>query len=580
MQANVRVVPQFAEADLIDRYRDDKRRAAVRKEREREIRRNYAAMRRAAEAAAGKQVHWIDAQQKTYWIEVAQYERDLDRERIENGYLRIGGNKKISGYQVAPRVSEKGLRSRTCKNRFMELFPTWLPKRGKIRGNWGKSVLLRQCSKIRALDLPYIEGRRDSLGFLRWDTDFVWPSVDAAKAAFLKLRERGVPIPHVLTGVVLPTGEFVRPHALRGLPYGSSVMADPQREGFRKAPLKLYQDVYYGMCEAMLEVGCDPGAPAMTMQTKNPLSPELHTVVLQDDDWRPLKEIAGCLTRGLRRDKLVRQAAAVQSGLSIVASNEVFETYRRAALECLRAWHWSGDPAYRHAMSSVGRGTLHDYVHQHLQTIEVSTEIDQDLAAIQAKVSQYAADRWDPTKIQPRRKNAGALMHVVQGMPTKDRQAAGGRYSASMKVLAALEKIRVALEMFSTSGDQPPSVRKLAKAAGVSPDTVQARKKEVAELIASLWPVGVRNRSKDKKEETFPLLPDKSTPHLNGHPDGNKAQEWTTRVIGTASYTERIALSPAKPRSAASRPMPMLSRVTLNRSGDVPLCRSHRRRRT
>ncbi|MEF3134586.1 hypothetical protein OS035_24325 [Rhizobium sp. 268] len=506
MQYDVRVVPQFAESDFIARYQDDKRRAAQEQHRSRQKRREADARRRAARKAAGVEVHWLDEQEAQHWADVSRYEHELDLERINNGYVRVGGGKKISGYELAPRVSEKGLRSRTFTgNKFMELFPSWLPKRGKIRANWGKTVLLTHTSKVRALDLPAVEGRRDSLGFLRWDTDFVWPSVEAAKAAFLKLRDKGIPIPHVLTGLLLPTGEYVRPHALRGLPYGQSVMADPTAKGFRKAPLKLYKDVYLGMCEAMLEVGCDPGAPATTMQTKNPLSPELHTVILQDDDWRPLREIAPCLKRGLRRDLLIREAAAVQSNLSIQASNEIFETYRRAALECLRIWMWSGDLAYTEAMSSPDRGALHDHVHQHLQSIAVSAEIDTDLTAIQAKVAQYAADNWDPSKSSSKRKGEGALLHVVTGMTRKDSQAAGGRYSAEMKKHAAMEKIRAALETMATSGDEPPSVRRLAKAAGVSPDTVQSRKSEVAEVVASLWVEGVRNRSNVKKDQTYPV---------------------------------------------------------------------------
>ncbi|MBY5873753.1 hypothetical protein HFN53_17180 [Rhizobium leguminosarum] len=502
---DVLVVPRFAESDFISGYREDAQRAADKRQRDRAKRRATDKDRRDELAEAGVFEHWFDKQERQRWLDMSRYERDLDIQRIEHGYIRVGGGKKISGHELASRVSEKGLRSRDVKSTFMELFPLYLPKRGKLRANWGKSVLLAQTSKVRALDLPYVEGRRDSLCFLRWDTDFVWPSIAACKAAFLKLRDKGIPIPHVLTGLLLPTGEYVRPHALRGLPYGQGVMANPDADGFRKAPLKLYNDVYLGMCEAMLEVGCDPSAPATSLQTKNPLSPELHTVVLQDDDWRPLRDIAACVSRGLRRDKLIRQAAAVQSKMDIKASNEIFEVYRRAALECLRAWLWSGDPAYNEAMSSTDRGALHDHVHRHLQSIEVSKDIEQDLTAIQAKVAQYAADHWDPAKAVTKRKNEGALAHVVVGMTTKSAQAEGGRYSAKVKKDVALEKIRVALESFSTAGGEPPSVRKLAKAAGVSPNVVQTRKAEVAQLVASIWAAGVTNRSNVKKDGFYPV---------------------------------------------------------------------------
>lgn len=498
---DVFVVPHFAESDFILKYRADTKRAADEGQRRRVKKRQADKRKREALVEAGVVEHWIDRKEREQFLAINAYERDLDIHRIECGYVRVGGGRKISGIKLAERVFEKGLRSRTfVGNQFMELFPSYLPKRGLIRANWGKSVLHTLKSKVVALDLPYVEGRRDCLGFIRWDTDFVWSSVDDCKTAFLKLRESGVPIPHVLTGLLLPTGEYVRPHALRGLPYGQGVMANPTAQGFRPGPLKLYTDVYYGMCEAMLELGCDPGAPATSMQTKNPLSPELHTIVLQDDDWRSLKEMASSLKRGLRRDKLVRQAAAVQSGMSIEASNEIFETYRRAALECLRSWLWSGDPAYTKAMASPDRKDMLLHVQTHLSSISVSSEIDQDLSKIQAKVAQYAIDHWDPTKVVSKRKNEGALAHVVVGMSTKASQAEGGRYSARMKKDAALEKIKRALEAFVAAGEKPPSVRKLAKAAGVSPDTVQSRKNEVAELVAALWPNAVRNRSNVKKD--------------------------------------------------------------------------------
>ncbi|NTF31790.1 hypothetical protein G6L88_06860 [Rhizobium skierniewicense] len=498
---DVFVVPHFAESDFILKYRADTKRAADKRQRRRVKRRQADKKKREELAEAGVVEHWFDKQERERFLAINEYERDLDILRIERGYVRVGGSRKISGIKLAEQVSEKGLRSRTFDgNQFMEMFPSYLPKRGLIRANWGKSVLYKLKSKVIALDLPYVEGRRDSLCFLRWDTDFVWSSVAACKTAFLGLRERGIPIPHVLTGLLLPTGEYVRPHALRGLPYGQGVMANPDAKGFRPAPLKLYTDVYYGMCEAMLELGCDPGAPATTMQTKNPLSPELHTIVLQDDDWRSLTEMAPSLKRGLRRDKLIRQAAAVQSGMSIEASNEIFETYRRAALEYLRSWMWSGDPAYTESMASPDREGMLHHVQAHLSSISVSSEIDQDLSKIKAKVSQYAVDHWDPTKAVAKRKNEGALAHVVVGMSTKASQAEGGRYSARMKKDAALEKIKNALESFVAAGEKPPSVRKLAKAAGVSPDTVQSRKSEVAELVACLWLEAVRNRSNVKKD--------------------------------------------------------------------------------
>lgn len=480
-------VPHFAESDSISRYRTDAKRAADKRQRERAKRRQAAKEKRDELAEAGVFEHWFDKQERERFLAINEYERDLDILRIERGYVRVGGSRKISGIKLAEQVSEKGLRSRTFDgNQFMEMFPSYLPKRGLIRANWGKSVLYTLKSKVIALDLPYVEGRRDCLGFLRWDTDFVWSSVDDCKTAFLKLRESGVPIPHVLTGLLLPSGEYVRPHALRGLPYGQGVMADPNAKGFRPGPLKLYNDVYYGMCEAMLKLGCDPGAPATSMQTKNPLSPELHTIILQDDDWRSLKEMASSVRRGLRRDKLVRQAAAVQSGMSIEASNEIFETYRRAALECLRSWMWSGDPAYTEAMASPDRKDMLRYVQAHLTSISVSSEIDQDLSRIKAKVSQYAVDHWDPTKVVSKRKNEGALAHVVVGMSTKASQAEGGRYSAQMKKDAALEKIKRALETLVAASEKLPSVRKLAKAAGVSPNVVQTRKAEIERLFASI----------------------------------------------------------------------------------------------
>jgi len=422
-----------------------------------------------------------------YFIEQSRIQRELIKERLENGYNRRGW-KVLSGHQIAP-VSEMGLRSQTLNSQAAKLFVAAVPKAWDLRTNWGKGALATIGNKLLSLDEPYIEGNRKFLSFIRIDTDRVWDSYEQCQDFFRQLAHDGKIAcePHFLVGLRLRNGQFVRPHAVWMLPYTSAVWHEPSKVGFNRAPVDLFHSVYYGLCNALLDAGADAGAPATSQQVKNPLSPEWYTVCPQDSHFPDLSEHAEYLELGHNRESLTRRSAAVQSGMDIEQSNGLFNYLQKTAYGIMTGWHFAGDPEFARNRSEGRMGAISDRLHIELERAVAQSELrpskkDGNVQYLIASVANYAVSKWNPDKLTTKR-NRGAAMHLVQGMKSlSDRQSAGARYAATQKTDRVMATLKVTIQKLKADGVELTKTM-VARLSGISRQTVHKYWDQVQRLL-------------------------------------------------------------------------------------------------
>lgn len=418
------------------------------------------------------------AEDKEFFHQRYKDQQALVKERLELGYRRRGF-KELSGHQVGP-VREEGLRSETLKSKAGELFVAAVPRKQDLRSNWGKGTLGRLHQKLFSLDEPYVEGNRKFLGFLRIDTDRVWNSVEECCSFYRLLAYDGKIAcePHFLVGLKLDDGRFIRPHAIWLLPRGSAVWNEPGKQGWKRGPVDLFHSVYFGLCHALLEAGADAGAPAASQQVKCPLSPEWHTVCPQDVSFPDLSEHAEYLELNHNREMLLRRAACVQSGMGIVASNELFNVCQKKAYEILNGWHFSADAHFKADYQGKRFGSIIDRLHAELENALTTGAARskrnnaENTSLIIAKVAEYAVSRWNPDILQQSKKNRGVLMHVVEGQKSlKERQVSAAQYSAQKNAERTLNSIENAIKSLSEKGI-PVTKTNIARESGISRPTI------------------------------------------------------------------------------------------------------------
>ncbi len=413
-----------------------------------------------------------------YFIEQSRIQRELIKERLENGYDRRGW-KMLSGHQDAP-VSEMGLRSNTLNSQAAKLFVAAVPKAKDLRSNWGKGALATIGNKLLSLDEPYIEGNRKFLSFIRIDTDRVWDSFEQCVDFFRQLAHDGkiASQPHFLVGLRLPNSQFIRPHAIWMLPYRSGVWNEPSKDGFNRAPVDLFHSVYYGLCNALLDAGADAGAPAASQQVKNPLSPEWFTVCPQDAHFPDLSEHAEYLELGHNRESLTRRSASVQSGMDIQQSNGLFNFLQKTAYDTMTNWHFAGDPEFARNHKEGRLGAISDRLHIELERAVAQSDLrpskkDGNVQYLIASVTNYAVGKWNPEKLDKAGRNKGAALHLVQGMKSaSDRMAAGGKYAAQKNTDRVVDAITTAIKKLTAEGVELTKTM-VARMAAVSRSSVQ-----------------------------------------------------------------------------------------------------------
>lgn len=422
----------------------------------------------------------------------ASEQKKLVRKRLQEGFehpfeREIGG-------RVRQPFKEMGLRSED--DAVLKYFVTLVPKGGKARASDDKASLAIQCrSKLLTLDYPYIELNRSFMTALRVDCDGVFHTPGACLYLLTEaVRDGHIPcLPHIVVGDLLDTGQLARPHLIWMLPQGSAVWRSDDKR-CRQQPIQFFDAVARGLAAALLDVGADPCAPTMTGRMKNPISPFWHTFTPNSDIWPTLSDYAEYVDTGISRSVLVRKAAAVQSGLSLTPSNQIFDALRAEGKRLLAEWHFSADSRMK-----SGKTLLADYLHEALAAFaENSGNSEEGVSYITAKVADYLASHFDPAKLKGKAVNRGKLLNVVNDLKTvTERQAAGGRYSGKAKGVSTFEKLLAAYRQLQVSGT-PITQTALAKASGISRRTVISRWVEV--VNSDKYNLGkCENRCIDKK---------------------------------------------------------------------------------
>jgi hypothetical protein len=442
--------------------------------------------------------------QARHFAEIAAYQRQSVKERLEIGF-RHWFAMEVGGRWRAP-FTEQGLRSETLNSIAARYFVTCVHKAGALRSSMDKATLAVQTrSKLLSLDYPYIEANRKVMSVMRIDCDRVFDSPGQCLAALRELVGDRIPcLPHLITGDLLPDGRYSRPHFYFLLPSGHGVWNDPGDPRCRMDIVRFFHAVSMGLVSALLEIGADPCAPALTLRGKNPLSPYWYTLCPNDTVWPTLSDYAGWVDMSASREKLVRQASALQTG-SGIGSNELFNVMQKQAFAVLRQWHFAANPRGRGE-----RGRIADDLHQELAAFLAKTgcghltKTQADLLV--AKVADYAAGAWDVSKVETSAKMRHRLLHITEGMTTvSKRQAAGAAYAAGVKSARALEALTDAYVRLSEEG-RPVTQAAVAALAGVHRRTAVRRWSDVLEAVGASE-AGCDNRCIDKKAGTSPAYP-------------------------------------------------------------------------
>ncbi|MBY5708866.1 hypothetical protein [Rhizobium leguminosarum] len=406
------------------------------------------------------------------------------RDRLENGFV-LPFDRDIAG-RWRRAFAEEGLRSEN--DPILKLFVTLVPKGGRARASNDKATLdVQSRSKLLTLDYAYIELNKEFLGAIRIDCDGVFAAPGHLLLGLEELvRDGKIPcLPHIIVGDLLDDGTYHRPHFIFLLPPRTAVWKSNNKR-CRRDIVRLFLGVSSGLTEALLPLGADPAAPATTMRMKNPLSPLWHTMTPNRHDMPTLSDYADWVDTRSSREALVRQAAAVQSGMGLKASNVTFNTLRERGTALLIEWHFTPDIRMRGS-----KAALADHLHVALEDYARTMELDDTrLSYVIAKVADRLAMDFDPAKLQGG-KNRQRLLHVVEGMTNvRDRQRAGAEFSQGVRRERSLEKL-VAAYATMLERSETLSPERLASRAGVSRSTAYRHFSACQQICA--------NRCIDKK---------------------------------------------------------------------------------
>ncbi|RSC31184.1 hypothetical protein EGT36_21115 [Agrobacterium sp. FDAARGOS_525] len=442
------------------------------------------AQRRASEAKAKRKKSDEDRKTVDPDSDAARYRQEaIDlraavRDRLENGYA-LPFDQHIAGRWRRAFV-EEGLRSED--NPILKLVVTLVPKGGRARASNDKATLdVQSRSKLLTLDYPYIELNKEFLGALRIDCDGVFASPEALLLALEEMvRDGAIPcLPHIVVGDLRDDGTYHRPHFIFLLPPGTAVWKSDDKR-CRRDIVRLFLGVSNGLTKALLPLGADPAAPATTMRMKNPLSPLWHTLTPNRHNMPTLSDYAQWVDTGSSREALARQAAAIQSGMGLKASNIAFNTLRARGTALLIQWHFAAD-----ARMKESKAALADHLHVALESYARTMELeDVRLSYVIGKVADRLAMDFDPAKLQGN-KNRQRLLHVVEGMKNvRDRQRAGARFSQDIRRERSLEKL-VAVYSAMLERSETLSPERLASRAGVSRSTAYRHFAACQQICAS-----------------------------------------------------------------------------------------------
>jgi len=336
--------------------------------------------------------------------------------------------------------------------------------------------------KILGLDAPTVEGNKRLLGFLRIDTDFAWKSTDHLMQALNdKVKAKQIKsLPNFIVGIQTDDGRLIRPHLIWLLPINGGVLNVDNKF------LRKFKAVYYGLCRALADLAADPEAPATSQLVKNPLSP-LYCTECPSDVWLSLDDHASCLNMTLDRMTLVRENIATVTGEPFRHSNEFFNGCLDTARSLMNRWAADHDPMYLEALASNDRYPLINRLKKELSSLVASHGMKpKSIKYVRRKVASWVVNTWNPDKISRKSmRSPGRLKHLVSEIRgVTERQAFAGRYTAAVRADKTIERLVEAWNLCTANGEGNPSKTALAKASGLSRQTVHNRFEDLQAAVA------------------------------------------------------------------------------------------------
>lgn len=452
-----------------------------------------------SECASEHNVNIRPARPRPAWLD-AHLARKREQKAMVAARLAVGFVHEDKGQVVAGRrhddFVEEGLRSPHL-GLAGHLFVKGCRKAPNLRGGSSKSVMMDLgTDKILALDAAYIEGNRAMISLIRIDLDMTFPSTDHAIRALEQVVADGdLPcLPHLLVGDVgharirskdedghevetFHSNALIRPHAWIIL--RDAVNAGPNG---RAKPRHTFVGVFRGVCKALLHLGADPLASPFLVRGKNPLSPYLWSMNLNDDIYPDLNQWSDWVDSRVPAETLSRMAAEKRSGLDPKASNTAFTALQTTAFQILRDMHRAGDETYLAAVQDeIDTDAIEDILRERmpLKSMERDPSWSEGAAEkIYEQVVAFASGKWDPAKADRKMTTRGTMLHETGGMTTRAKQSASGKRTAGMKADTALTSLVEAYRAVVATGKKPTKAA-VARTAGVDEKTARRRWNEV-----------------------------------------------------------------------------------------------------
>ncbi len=416
----------------------------------------------------------------TFFAERVLSRRDLVHRRLTNGFECFG--EEVGGRFRKP-FKETGLRS--DQSHVLRRIVQLTPRISLFMSGRTKDIMTKGDSKLLSLDNPWIVMNGKVRGVFRIDLDVTFPSWDALRYEIEQLR---LPcLPHIVVAFELPDGRIERPHVIYLLPYQSSVWFDPSDPRCRRDIMSLWRGVHAGITKEFLPLGADPGALSNAMRIKNPLSPFWSYRTWNETIFPDLSEWAGWVDTTTSRTTMIRESAAALSGMERKASNVLFTTLQEWVFALLRDLHNQADQVYILSIASKDRDRLAEKLFNSLVGRASSVaENPKQAQAILYRVTTYAADHWDPSRVaRDASRDRGACAPDVDGVAgTARRQAIGGRYAAALRASRAAETLRSAVQAALAEGAQITK-SEIARRSGLSRPTVLKHWAAVEPLIGA-----------------------------------------------------------------------------------------------
>lgn len=407
------------------------------------------------------------------WFVRSHVNDAYERFHSERGYAFNGGVVSDSYSQRA--FNERGARSTSDPG--LRRFVAAACTRGGVRAGFSKTAWKRRGRKFRGLDMPNIRvcesGALDVFRGLDLDPARPWPTEAAFLADLAAHCERVGVWPRIVTW----TRDDDRPGSVR-----SAHCWFVLREGYAVwrgnsagalAQRRLLDSVAAALVIAFEPLGADPGGLSDLFQGKCPLSPHNEYRTFDAAGWPTLRELYDALgAAGQTSEKAVRAVSAARAaagGVDYEQSQEAFDWLRattNAAIRQIRSCggNWRDAGAVRAAVWSQRHGCP-------IRSYRADWRLDREIGRMLDRVVTFAIATFDERKADANVRNRGRIAHRVVGLDKRERQAAGGRYSAEKVGRQSIVAISRAMADYVTTGTTPTR-HAIAEATGLSRDTV------------------------------------------------------------------------------------------------------------